>query len=343
MMRADQAAGYHSRMVIWYTSYYNRLWEVSAFWRSFAPLGRMLILPRYILFLKSLIVDDIFQYHFSQRQLSDTLLAGAEFYLLKLAGKIVICHPYGGDAFVQGMKVYGGKDLLEILSIDYPNIYRRETSVKRHLAAAAKHATWIIGVPPHADIMPRCDELRHCIALDLKEWSIEPPRSNSNVVRIAHSSNHRNIKGTDIIIGVCEELISEGFPIRLDIIEHAPREEAKRRYAESDIVIEQLIIGVIGMTAVEAMAMGKPVISFLREDVYSMEGWSECPVVNANPGNIKALIIELVESAEKRKQLGARGRLFVETMYSIEAWSVHNKQLYERLWNEKALEGESCD
>lgn len=333
MQLAGQRAGYDSRMIVWYPSYYNREWEVGNLWKIIAWIGRFIILPRYVMFLWSLVRFDIFQYYFNQQQLSSTILSILELRLLKLAGKKIILSPYGGDAFVRGMKTWNGDDLIDILSLDYPRIYEVEKQVKRDLKIGANHADLILGTPPHTDIMPRCDQLRHTLCIDVSEWQISSSRSRDEVVRIAHSSNHRNIKGTKYIIAACERLLSTGYTVDLDIIERVSREEVKRRFAEADIIVEQLIIGIYGMSAVEAMALGKPVVSYIRDDVSMLKMWHDCPVVNANPDTLYDRLVELVSTdPQKLLKLGSMGRRYVEQEHSIKAWSKINDGNYKKLW-----------
>jgi hypothetical protein len=47
-------------------------------------------------------------------------------------------------------------------------------------------------------------------------------------------------------------------PVDLDIVEGLPHEEARKRYARADIVVDQLNAGWHGVFALEAMALGKP-------------------------------------------------------------------------------------
>ena len=62
-----------------------------------------------------------------------------------------------------------------------------------------------------------------------------------------------------------DRLQREGVPFDLELIENLPNAEATRRYRDADLVVDQLLAGWYGGFAVEAMALGKPVIAYLRE------------------------------------------------------------------------------
>ncbi len=64
------------------------------------------------------------------------------------------------------------------------------------------------------------------------------------------------------MIEACEQL-----PVELDIVEGVPHEEARDRYARADIVVDQLNAGWHGVFALESMALGKPVVTYLKPDV----------------------------------------------------------------------------
>ena len=75
---------------------------------------------------------------------------------------------------------------------------------------------------------------------------------------------------------------AEGEPIELRLVERVPNTEIRRQLAEADIVADQFIVGWYALFAIEAMAMAKPTLCFLREDLlelytlYSFAG--ECPL-----------------------------------------------------------------
>jgi hypothetical protein len=82
---------------------------------------------------------------------------------------------------------------------------------------------------------------------------------------VLHAPSQRGAKGTRYVLSAVERLRSEGHAFRFALIEGLPHEEALRRYAEADLVVDQLLYGWYGALAVEAMALGKPVIAYIRE------------------------------------------------------------------------------
>jgi glycosyltransferase involved in cell wall biosynthesis len=78
---------------------------------------------------------------------------------------------------------------------------------------------------------------------------------------VLHAPSSRARKGTEHVIAACEQLDCE-----LEIVEGLDHREAFERYRNADVVVDQLNAGWYGVFAIEAMALGKPVVTFLHEE-----------------------------------------------------------------------------
>ena len=58
----------------------------------------------------------------------------------------------------------------------------------------------------------------------------------------------------------------EGLDADLELVEGLHHDEAFERYRDADIVVDQLNAGWYGLFAIEAMALGKPVVTFLHDE-----------------------------------------------------------------------------
>ena len=91
-----------------------------------------------------------------------------------------------------------------------------------------------------------------------------PPNIN-RVPRIVHAPSDGNIKGTKLIIDALDALRAH-FEFELILVQNKPHEEAMELYRGADIAIDQVLAGWYGGFAVEMMAMGKPVMCWIREE-----------------------------------------------------------------------------
>ena len=151
--------------------------------------------------------------------------------------------------------------------------------------------------------------------LDLRDYTPVPPSDNPRPL-VVHAPSNREKKGTKYVIEACERL-----PVDLDIVEGVRHDEARERYARADIVVDQLNAGWHGVFALEAMALGKPVLAHLDPETVeqSAEGYGiRVPIVPATKDTLEAQLRPLVESPALRREIGAASRTYVEQVHDID-------------------------
>ena len=82
--------------------------------------------------------------------------------------------------------------------------------------------------------------------------------------KVEEMKEEKNIKGTGFIIKAISKLKKEGYKVRQLILDDIPMRYLRYYQVQADIVVDQLIYGQFGQTAIECMALGKPVIGYLR-------------------------------------------------------------------------------
>ena len=138
---------------------------------------------------------------------------------------------------------------------------------------------------------------------------------------IVHASNHRAFKGTNFLIKAVNDLTEEGYLIELRMIEKMPNVEALENYRLADIIFDQCLIGFHGYFALEGMALGKPVMSFIRNPNADLLEPNECPLINISTKTLKAEIVNFYKERSSLVEIGKRGRKYIETYYTLEAVS----------------------
>jgi glycosyltransferase involved in cell wall biosynthesis len=130
-------------------------------------------------------------------------------------------------------------------------------------------------------------------------------------------------------VRACEEL-----GVELEIVEGLHHDEARKRYERADVVLDQLNAGWYGMLAIEAMALGKPVVTFLHEEAArrTEEAFeTRVPIVRADKENLAETLRPLAESAAERRRIGAESRGYVERVHDLEQVADRLLALYARL------------
>ena len=164
--------------------------------------------------------------------------------------------------------------------------------------------------------------------LDLRPFTPVPPSDAARPL-VVHAPSDREKKGTRFVIEACEQL-----PVELDIVEGVPHEEARARYARADIVVDQLNAGWHGVFALEAMALGKPVVTHLKPDVVerSEAGYGiRLPIVPATKETLVDALSPLVVDPALRREIGAASRTYVEQVHDIDRIADRLLDLYRSL------------
>ena len=92
----------------------------------------------------------------------------------------------------------------------------------------------------------------------------------------------------------------EGLDADLVLVEGLHHDEALERYRDADIVVDQLNAGWYGLFAIECMALGKPVVTYLHEEAVARtekELDVRVPIVSATADTLRAQLEPLVASA----------------------------------------------
>ena len=152
--------------------------------------------------------------------------------------------------------------------------------------------------------------------IDLAAVTPEPPSGRRRPV-VVHAPSSRRRKGTDHVVAACEDL-----DVELRIVEGLRHDDALARYRDADIVVDQLNAGWYGLFAIECMAMGKPVVTFLHdeaarrtEDAYGLP----VPIVNASSETLRDRLEELVEMGPSaRGEIGRASRVYVERVHDLD-------------------------
>jgi glycosyltransferase involved in cell wall biosynthesis len=124
---------------------------------------------------------------------------------------------------------------------------------------------------------------------------------------------NRSIKGTRYVEQACARLNSGGVPVELMLVEQVPHARVKDLIAQADVVVDQLLTGWYGALAVEAMALGKPVLCYLRaEDLKRFVPFHEqIPIVRTTKETLAQDLAGLLRSQSRCEELGEAGRRFV--------------------------------
>jgi len=239
-----------------------------------------------------------------------------ELPLLRLFGRVIAVTYQGDDARQGGYCRHHQKiSIAAEVGEGYYTVESDEAK-RRSIVRFGEYADLIYALNP--DLMPLLPGSARYLPyghIDLEEWRpVEEKERNRPLV--VHAPSHRGVKGTRFILTAVESLRRKGVPFDFQLVEGMSRMEARRCYERADLVVDQLLAGWYGGLAVEAMALGKPVICYLRDEdlQWIPEGMRrELPLIEATPGSVEEVLQSwILQPKEERIQKGKEGRRFVE-------------------------------
>ncbi len=279
--------------------------------------------------------------HAQLGRLGCALFEFADVAFLKRTGKGIVV-TYQGDDARQGDYCLENHDITIAKEVDEDYYTARSDARKRRqIARFRRYADRIYAVSP--DLLSFVPAAKFLPASrDVRQWTPHYPAPRARP-RVLHAPSHRGVKGTRFLLEAADRLQREGVPFDLTLIENLPNQEALQRYREADLVVDQLLAGWYGGFAVEAMALGKPVIAYLREsdlDVLPQEMRAELPVIDANPETIYAVLKEwLTVRRHALAERGRAGRAYVERWHDARAIAKRLIGDYEAILREREAGG----
>ena len=171
--------------------------------------------------------------------------------------------------------------------------------------------------------------------ISLDDWKpIYTQDQSDGPLRIGHAPSDRQVKGTDLFLSSLDELKSEGYSFELVLVEGLSNAEARKRYETIDVLLDQLFAGWYGGLAVEAMALGKPVLVYIREGDLKFipkEMKDDLPFVQVNPDTIKEGLRKVLDMPRSELLvLAKKSREYVEKWHDPLKIAQEIKDDYEK-------------
>ncbi|HET9938290.1 MAG TPA: oligosaccharide flippase family protein [Gaiella sp.] len=217
------------------------------------------------------------------------------------------------------LRTFGKASVMHYLGSDIRGKSPDELSFGKKAGAEIVGSYDAIRWVPEANVIPP--------GVDLRAIAPAPPSGRKRPV-VVHAPSSRRRKGTDHVLAACD-----GLDVDLRIIEGLRHDEALEHYRDADIVVDQLNAGWYGLFAIECMALGKPVITFLHDEAVARteEAYGvPVPIVNATAGTLQERLEELVAlGASGRDEIGQASRAYVEQVHDLELVTDKLVALYE--------------
>jgi len=245
------------------------------------------------------------------------LMQNLELLLLKAQNKVLLIQ-YQGDDARQGDYSLAHFPINIATQVEPGYYYAESDALKREQIqrlTSICYKTYALNpdllhvLPPGSEFLPYCH-------ISLEDWPPYYTQMQSRPLRVGHAPSHRGVKGTELILAALDALKLEGFEFELVLVEGLSNVQAKELYKTVDVFVDQLFAGWYGGLAVEAMALGKPVVVYIREDDLKFippEMAAELPFIHATPDSIQSALQDVLAMPRLQLlELAKRSRAYVE-------------------------------
>ncbi|SDI21316.1 Glycosyltransferase involved in cell wall bisynthesis [Alteribacillus persepolensis] len=244
---------------------------------------------------------DIFHFHFGQ---TFTGYAYSDLPLLRSKGKKMVMNYWGTQ--IRRLSIAKQKNPFAIVKQTNENlIVSRLKTLSKYVDSA------IVADHELLEYIDGYFKKIYLIKASVNQ-NVHPAYPNVHVKRplVVHAPTHRGVKGTEFVLEAVHNL-KKSFSFDFQLIEGMTNKEALRYYQQADVVIDQLRLGTYGTLAIENMFLGKPVVTYIRDDLQSKYP-ADLPIVSANPKTIETVLSNLIQNPKLRYRIGVKSRKFAE-------------------------------
>jgi len=160
------------------------------------------------------------------------------------------------------------------------------------------------------------------------------PRVTKDRPLVVHAPSNKAKKGTEVVLETMSRL-SRTHRFEFKLIHQMPRNEALALIAESDLLLDQFTIGAEGLASHEAMALGKPVVCFIKPALLPRYP-ANLPIVTANQETLQEAITPLLEDGLRRHEIGRQSRRYVEDHHDARNICSELHEIYGELCSKQA-------
>ena len=268
----------------------------------------------FVFFLGATFKYDCFHFHYAH----SLLPFGLDLMLLKSLNKKIFFEFHGSE--LRG----------QINNIKYP-YFHNISQVKRQSKLIKKEIEYADGIILHdIELKPHLPDTNipiHIVPLRVDLSRLTPVFPDVKVKKpvVVHAPSNRGSKGSNWIIEATNKLKDQ---IDFVLVENKSQDEAIEIYKKADIIIDQISVGAYGVFAIECMALGKPVLSYISDEVRNSLP-NTCPIQNIEPDTIYDVLYELSSNSILRRELGIQGRHYVEEYHDYTKNAKLLKDIYE--------------
>ena len=164
-----------------------------------------------------------------------------------------------------------------------------------------------VSTPDQLDYLPEATWLP--VVVDTDRWRPGPPVLERRVPLVVHAPSTPWLKGTEQVQAVLQPLADAGR-IEFRLVTGMRPAQAAELIRSADVVVDQVLLGLYGVLACEAMSAGRLVLGNVGERLRSRVP-AELPVVEVTPADLGEVLERFLSDPAAAREVAARGPAFV--------------------------------
>ena len=292
-----------------------------------------LLLPLYAIKMAWFALDSMRRYDVMHSHFGYSLFPlGLDLFFHKFFGLKCFAEFHGTDI----RHIYNPDICYQFYKEPVPSEEYRRRAIKQRNRLLNKVQGIIIHDHELAAHIPDCNKPVYIVPLRVQIDKITPAypaAETEHTPIIVHAPSKRSTKGTE---GILEKLKSVKGDFELILVENMSHDEAMQIYSKADIIIDQIALGTYGVFSIEAMAMGKPVITYISQEM--KEHFPEdLPIISTDFDELPEVIDKLIADPKLRHDIGVRGRKYAERYHDHNKVTKYLYDIYNGTINENNL------
>jgi|TARA_R100001015_G_C4635232_1_gene204145 glycosyltransferase involved in cell wall biosynthesis len=153
--------------------------------------------------------------------------------------------------------------------------------------------------------------------------------SQGEAITIVHAPSNPRIKGTEYVRQAIKKIKERLGEEKINYIEltDVSHKEALEIYSRADIILDQFKIGGLGYLAHEAMALGKPVVTYVSPKIIELLP-EHPPILNTSPQEIHDNLSYLIKDKNLIYNLGEKSKKYIQKYHTHKSFTNRVKHAF---------------
>ena len=168
------------------------------------------------------------------------------------------------------------------------------------------------------DLLDDVPQARWCpVVVEPDVWATDRPVLERDRPVVVHIPTSGPLKGSGLVDPVLRELDEQGH-LEYRSLRGLTHAEVRQAYQDADIVLDQFVLGLYGVSAAEAMAAGRVVVAYVTDPVRRRVAEAtglDVPILEAGPSTVREVVLRVIHDRQEGQRIAAQGPAFVRAVH----------------------------